>query len=63
MCCGRKEFGLALSYWQEGVALIEKLPSTPLKVRFTEGFLEWRDEIRDREGSQASTPESVPAVL
>jgi hypothetical protein len=63
MCCGRREFGLALSFWQEGIALIEKLPSTPLKVRFTEGFLEWRDEIREREGSHASTTESIPAVL
>jgi hypothetical protein len=47
--CARREFPAALSRWQEAYAFIEKLPKTPIKQRLLEGFLEWRNEIEQRQ--------------
>lgn len=54
--CARKEFGPALSRWQEGFAFIEKLPLTAVKTRLTVGFQEWRNEIIERQNSEAARP-------
>jgi hypothetical protein len=54
--CARKEFAPALSRWQEGFGFIEKLPPTPVKTRLTEGFLEWRNEIQERQNLEATKP-------
>lgn len=62
--CARKEFAPALSQWQRGFAFIEKLPPSPVKTRLTEGFLEWRDEIHERQNLQpdASTSAAQAAI-
>jgi membrane-associated protease RseP (regulator of RpoE activity) len=54
--CARREFAPALSKWQQGFVFIEKLPPSPVKTRLTEGFLEWRDEIQERQNLQATSP-------
>jgi hypothetical protein len=54
--CARREFAPALTRWQEAIRFIEKLPPTPLKKRMTEGFLEWRDEIQERQNLEATKP-------
>ena len=50
--CARREFAPALSQWQRAFAFIEKLPPSPARTRLTEGLLEWRDEIQERQNSQ-----------
>jgi hypothetical protein len=49
--CARAEFTLALSRLQDALAIIQKLPETPVKDMLVEGFVEWRDEILEREHS------------
>jgi hypothetical protein len=55
--CARKEFAQALSRWQDGFAFIEKLPQTPVKKNLLEGFLEWREEIVERQHSKLTLSE------
>jgi hypothetical protein len=57
MSCGQKQFRPALKLCEEGLALVDKLPPTPVKDRLSEGLLEWRDEICEREGLHMSTAE------
>jgi len=52
LCCARQEFGPALTQWENVVSFIQKLPPTPVKNKLLEGFIEWRDEIRERQRSQ-----------
>ena len=55
LLCGRQEFDLALPRWQEGLAFITKLPAAPTQKRLLEGWLEWQQEIRQRQSEvQAS---------
>ena len=55
LLCGREEFELALPRWQEGLAFISKLPAAPTQKRLLEGWLEWQEQIRQRQGEvQAS---------
>jgi hypothetical protein len=63
VCCVRKDFGAGLTLWQNAFALIEKLPDTPVKALLRQGFLEWRGEICEREGSQVSMLDRKSAVL
>jgi Zn-dependent protease len=49
LACADKEYGRALSRWQDGFAFIDKLPSTPIKKTLSQSFTEWRGEIQDRE--------------
>jgi len=49
MDCARQDYISALSRWKDGFSFIEKLPPTPIKGKLTKSFLEWRDEIRERE--------------
>ena len=58
----RKEFSIALSRWQDAYAFIEKLPKTPIKQRLAEGFLEWRDEIRERERAYLASGDQAMAT-
>jgi len=59
LSCGKKEYGSALLQWQEGFAVIEKLPPTPIKAKLAEGFLEWKAEICERERAYQPTPSAV----
>lgn len=59
LSCGKKEYGLARVQWQDGFAVIEKLPPTPIKVKLAEGFLEWKAEIREREESRQPDQSAV----
>lgn len=60
--CARREFSAALSRWQEAYAFIEELPTTAMKQRLLEGFLEWRSEIEQRQQAQNETAVSTSAV-
>lgn len=55
LLCGREEFELALPKWQEGLTLINKLPGAPTQKRLLEGWLEWQEQILQRQSEvQAS---------
>ncbi len=55
LLCGRDEFELALPKWQEGLTLINKLPGAPTQKRLLEGWLEWQEQILQRQSEvQAS---------
>jgi len=60
LSCGKKEYSTALLQWQEGFTVIEELPPTAIKAKLTEGFLEWKEEIREREQAHQPTPSTVP---
>jgi hypothetical protein len=53
MSCARKEYENALVDWQKGFAFIEKLPASPRNQRLRDGWMEWKDEIVERQNSSA----------
>jgi len=58
----RREFSHALARWHEAYAFINKLPSTAMKERLLEGFLEWRSEIEQRQQVHDGTAVATSAV-
>lgn len=62
LCCARAEFASALNQLQGGLAVVEKLPQTPVKKMLVEGFAEWREEILEREQSHRTVGQPVLSV-
>jgi hypothetical protein len=52
MECARGNFEAANVSWEEGRSLIEKLLPTKLHDTFIDSWLEWREEIQDRQQNQ-----------
>jgi hypothetical protein len=53
MDCARKNFESAAINWQQGLALIEKLPPTSLRDSAVASWSEWLTEIRERQAISA----------
>jgi len=60
----RHAYADALTRWEDAFSFVEKLPPTPVKAKLRDGFLEWRDEIkqREREFLAAQNPDQLAAV-
>ncbi len=60
--CTRKDFDVALVRWQEGLAFIEKLPVGAAQKGLKEGWLEWHEEIRQRQSGETASTASHQVV-
>lgn len=52
--CAHRDFGAALSAWQDGATLIERLPVASIRERLVKSWLEWRTEIEERQNLGAA---------
>jgi Zn-dependent protease len=56
MRCVHHDFNSALDAWNDGMKVIEKLPENVNKKRLREGWIEWCDEIRERQAESSLVP-------
>jgi len=54
LCSGRGDFKAALNEWQRGVKYIEKLPTGLVRESRMSSWIEWRDEIEERQNALAT---------
>jgi Zn-dependent protease len=58
--CAYNEFTSALRRLESALAIVDKLPPTPVRKRLRDGLTEWRDEIRERQQSYCAVGDSAP---
>jgi Zn-dependent protease len=51
ICSGCSDFQAALEAWQQGLTLIERLSPGPGREALREGWLEWSEEIEERQNA------------
>lgn len=54
LLCSRADFDAALISWQEGQTWIENLPATPSNDRLRDSWLEWKEEIHERQNQNVA---------
>jgi hypothetical protein len=56
MRCVHHDFNSALEAWNDGMKVIEKLPENTNRKKLREGWIEWCEEIRERQLESSVVP-------
>jgi hypothetical protein len=62
LACARAEYEQALVAWQQGLTFIDALPATAARKQLKDGWLEWQDEMRERQDRAAVVATTVAPI-